>query len=83
MKLAEYHSNHQLQIQEATAIEIMKHWMNIQEYIYRHKSRVTWIRLGDSNTHYFFFVMKQRQNKNRIDSIYTDHGVLLKKNILL
>ncbi|XP_021715738.1 uncharacterized protein LOC110683654 [Chenopodium quinoa] len=57
---------------------MVKHWMNIQESIYKQKSRVDWIKLGDSNSHYFFSVVKHRQGRNRIDSIFTEDDVLLK-----
>ncbi|XP_021743104.1 uncharacterized protein LOC110709200 [Chenopodium quinoa] len=52
--------------------------MNIQESIYKQKSMVDWIKLGDSNSHYFFSVMKHRQGRNRIDSIFTEDDFHLK-----
>ncbi|XP_021731517.1 uncharacterized protein LOC110698406 [Chenopodium quinoa] len=57
--------------------EILK--IYVQENIYKQKSRVEWIKLGDGNTHYFFSIMKHRQSVNRIDSIYTTYNTLLKK----
>lgn len=57
--------------------EVVK-WMDIQESIYRQKARVDWVKLGDSNTKFFFNVMKQRQSRNRIDTICDAHHALLK-----
>ncbi|XP_021721083.1 uncharacterized protein LOC110688652 [Chenopodium quinoa] len=67
-----------LNTKEATAIEQLKYWRSVQESIYRKKARVQWVKLGDSNTKYFFSTMKQRQARNKIDSLLTEHHVLLK-----
>ncbi|XP_021737258.1 uncharacterized protein LOC110703785 [Chenopodium quinoa] len=67
-----------VEMKEATAIEQLKYWRSVQESIYRKKARVQWVKLGDSNTKYFFSTMKQRQARNRIDSLLTEHHVLLK-----
>ncbi|XP_021775164.1 uncharacterized protein LOC110739017 [Chenopodium quinoa] len=72
-------TNSPLQAQETAGIEIVKYRMNTYESILKQKSRVTWIKLIDSNSHYYFYVLKQWQNRNRIDSIYTNNGVLLKE----
>lgn len=44
---------------------------------YQQKSRVDWLRLGDSNTHFFFAAMKQRYTRNRMASICSEDGTLL------
>ncbi|XP_021743974.1 uncharacterized protein LOC110710018 [Chenopodium quinoa] len=82
-QLAVDYSNSDLHVKEAEAVSMVKHWMNIQESIYKQKSRVDWIKLGDSSSHYFFSVMKHRQGRNRIDSIFTKDDVLLKDPILI
>ncbi|XP_021732888.1 uncharacterized protein LOC110699669 [Chenopodium quinoa] len=57
-----------LYAKEYDAIKVVKHWNDIQESIFKQKSRINWIKLGDGNSHYFFLVMKNRQARNRIDS---------------
>ncbi|XP_021769749.1 uncharacterized protein LOC110734001 [Chenopodium quinoa] len=59
----------ELQLKENEAIAHVKYWTRIQESIYKQKSRVEWVKLGDANNHYFFSMMKQRNSRNRIDSI--------------
>lgn len=66
-----------LHIRETEAVKRVKHWMNVHESILKQKARISWIKLGDSNTRYFFSAMKQRQHQNRIDSLMTDLGILL------
>ncbi|XP_021764112.1 uncharacterized protein LOC110728770 [Chenopodium quinoa] len=63
---------------ESDAIKVVKHWNDIQESIFKQKSRINWIKLRDGNSHYFFSEMKNRQAKNRIDSIFDSNHVLLK-----
>ncbi|XP_021771869.1 uncharacterized protein LOC110736014 [Chenopodium quinoa] len=48
-------SNSVLMEQETDAIESLKYWRSVQESVYRQKSRIEWVALGDSNTKYFFF----------------------------
>ncbi|XP_021719374.1 uncharacterized protein LOC110687055 [Chenopodium quinoa] len=76
--LAEDITNVSLQTQEAKRIEEVKYWINTYESILKQKSRVDWIKLGDSNSHYFFSVLNQRKNRNRIDSIYINDDIILK-----
>ncbi|XP_021767732.1 uncharacterized protein LOC110732122 [Chenopodium quinoa] len=63
---------------ESDAIKVVKHWNDIQESIFKKKSRINWVKLGDGNSHYFFSVMKTRQARNKIDSIFDSNQVLLK-----
>ncbi|XP_021729884.1 uncharacterized protein LOC110696859 [Chenopodium quinoa] len=49
-----------LYAKESDAIKVVKHWNDIQESIFKQKSRINWVKLGDGNSHYFFFVMKTR-----------------------
>ncbi|XP_021717262.1 uncharacterized protein LOC110685110 [Chenopodium quinoa] len=71
-------SNTELHVQELEAIENVKKWLGIQESIYKQKSRVDWLQLGDENNKFFFSVMKNRQSRNRIDALYTEQDVLLR-----
>ncbi|XP_021732307.1 uncharacterized protein LOC110699123 [Chenopodium quinoa] len=59
-----------LYVKESDAIKVVKQWNDIQESIFKQKSRINWIKLGDGNSHYFFSVMKNRQARKRIDSIF-------------
>ncbi|XP_021769725.1 uncharacterized protein LOC110733967 [Chenopodium quinoa] len=77
-QISEDVTNTELQVKELEAIEAVKKWVGIQESIYKQKSRVDWLQLGDGNNKYFFSVMKHRQSRNRIDSLYTDQDILLR-----
>ncbi|XP_021747410.1 uncharacterized protein LOC110713262 [Chenopodium quinoa] len=70
--------NPELQLKETEAISQVKYWTGIQESIYKQKSRVEWVKLGDANNHYFFSMMKQRHSRNRINSIYNEKDVLIR-----
>lgn len=48
------------------AIRRLRTWLNVEESDARQKARVTWLQLGDDNTHYFHNVMKERRGRNRI-----------------
>lgn len=58
-------------------IELSK-WSMIEESIYREKSRVQWLKLGDSNTAYFFASMKERRNQNQIKVLQVENGSIIK-----
>lgn len=76
-ELADDISNAELQTQETKAITAYKHWLGIQESIYRQKSRIQWLQLGDSNNHFFFSSVKHRNSRNRIDILYNEQDELL------
>ncbi|XP_021721357.1 uncharacterized protein LOC110688913 [Chenopodium quinoa] len=46
-----------LYAKESDAIKVVKHWNDIQESIFKQKSRINWIKLGNGNSHYFFSVL--------------------------
>lgn len=52
-------------------------WINIQESIMQKKSRVQWLRLGDSNSSYFHACLKNRQAQNTIRKLVNAAGDLL------
>lgn len=45
---------------EKKARKELEKWSTIEEGIYKQKSRVQWLKLGDSNTTFFFANMKGR-----------------------
>lgn len=47
-------------------------WSQIEEVIYKQKSRVYWLKLGDENTKYFFTSMKNRKAHNQITVLTRD-----------
>lgn len=55
---------------------VLRHWLKVEESLYKQKERVDWLKLGDSNTHYFYAAMKHRSLRNRLVSIYGEDGVL-------
>lgn len=48
----------------------------IQEGILKQKARVTWLKIGDSNSKYFFASMKCRQTQNQIKRLTDANGDL-------
>ncbi|XP_016437438.1 uncharacterized protein LOC107763466 [Nicotiana tabacum] len=53
----------------------LEKWILIEESIYRQRSRVEWLKLGDTNSAYFFAHMKNRNTLNGIHALTTDLGV--------
>ncbi|XP_075088341.1 uncharacterized protein LOC142170347 [Nicotiana tabacum] len=56
----------------------LEKWSMIEESISKHKSRVQWLKLGDSNTAFFFASMKGRASQNQIKILIVDDGSLIK-----
>ncbi|XP_019251097.1 PREDICTED: uncharacterized protein LOC109230013 [Nicotiana attenuata] len=52
----------------------LEKWVKIEESVYKQKSRVQWLKLGDSNSRYFFAQMKQRNSTNGIQMLVDDTG---------
>ncbi|XP_019237273.1 PREDICTED: uncharacterized protein LOC109217477 [Nicotiana attenuata] len=52
----------------------LEKWSKIEENIYKQRSRVQWLKLGDSNTAFFFTSMKGRTTQNQIKLLTTDDG---------
>ncbi|XP_009764997.1 uncharacterized protein [Nicotiana sylvestris] len=50
-------------------------WGMIEESIYKQKSRVQWLKVGDSNSAYFFANMTSRYSQNNISSLSDEQGV--------
>nr|XP_016459308.1 PREDICTED: uncharacterized protein LOC107782881 [Nicotiana tabacum] len=55
----------------------LEKWILIEERIYRQRSRVQWLKLGDNNSAYFFAHMNNRNILNGIDDLTNDLGVQL------
>lgn len=70
-------------LQEAQAIKKVRHWLHVEESILKQKSREQWVKLGDSNSKFFYATMKQRQAQNRIDAIQTDSGEIVRDPCLI
>ncbi|XP_071728235.1 uncharacterized protein [Rutidosis leptorrhynchoides] len=43
--------------------------------VLQQKAKIQWLTAGDNNTRFFHSVLKNRMQKNRIDSIYDEHGL--------
>nr|XP_009765502.1 PREDICTED: uncharacterized protein LOC104217045 [Nicotiana sylvestris] len=52
-------------------------WATIEESIYKQESRNQWLKLGDSNTAFFFASMKNRISHNKIRSLKTNDGEII------
>nr|XP_009588271.1 uncharacterized protein LOC104085855 [Nicotiana tomentosiformis] len=55
----------------------LEKWILIEESIYRQRSRVHWLKLGDTNSAYFFAHMKNKNNLNGIHALTNDLGMQL------
>ncbi|XP_070057316.1 uncharacterized protein [Nicotiana tomentosiformis] len=55
----------------------LEKWILIEESIYRQRLRVPWLKLGDTNSAYFFAHMKNRNSLNGIHALTNDLGVQL------
>ncbi|KAM3359478.1 hypothetical protein P3S68_019188 [Capsicum galapagoense] len=64
-------------IQEARAKLEKLQWCLIEQNTLQQKSRMTWLRLGDANTKYFFASLKGRQAKNKIKDLVSLTGNML------
>ncbi|XP_056690045.1 uncharacterized protein [Spinacia oleracea] len=63
--------------QEVVCIKQLRHWLRIDEIALRQKSRIQWLKLGDSNNHFFFSTVKERVRFNSIAILYDDNGTKL------
>ncbi|XP_059310624.1 uncharacterized protein LOC132061973 [Lycium ferocissimum] len=67
---------------------LLEKWGGIEESIYKQKSRIQWLKVGDSNSKYFYASMKNRHSHNNIRQLMDAAGVMLfdevgiKNNIL-
>ncbi|KAF3674932.1 30S ribosomal protein S17, partial [Capsicum annuum] len=70
----------QLQLNKWRHIEksILNKWRHIEKSIYRQKAREQWIKLGDSNTSYFFAHMKGRKIQNQIKVLTIADGNIIR-----
>nr|XP_016472175.1 PREDICTED: uncharacterized protein LOC107794213 [Nicotiana tabacum] len=57
----------------------LEKWSLIEESIYRQKSRIQWLKLGDSNSAYFYASMKGRRAQNYIKQLTSTTWRLLLK----
>ncbi|XP_019230433.1 PREDICTED: uncharacterized protein LOC109211357 [Nicotiana attenuata] len=65
--------------QEKEAKMELAKWLEIKESIMKQKSRVKWLKLGDSNTAYFHAYVKNRQATNYIGRLINSTGQILMK----
>lgn len=63
--------------QEKVCLQQLEKWSLIEESAMQQKSRVTRIKLGDSNTKYFKIVMKEKQHQKQILEITSLVGMKL------
>nr|XP_016501411.1 PREDICTED: uncharacterized protein LOC107819774 [Nicotiana tabacum] len=63
--------------QEKNYLIQLEKWSLIEESALQQKSKVTWIKQGDSNTKYFSAVMKEKQQKKQITEIKSLLGLEL------
>ncbi|GJS34385.1 zinc knuckle CX2CX4HX4C containing protein [Tanacetum coccineum] len=59
---------------EAAYLQAFNDALLTEECFLKQKVKIEWLRMGDSNTAYFYKVVKSRASRNRIDSITTPSG---------
>lgn len=52
----------------------------VEESVIKQKSRIQWLKLGDSNTAYYHACMKNKQARNSINKLVTRIGQILKSS---
>ncbi|GAV89257.1 hypothetical protein CFOL_v3_32675 [Cephalotus follicularis] len=67
-------TNPHLKFLEKKLVEKLRNTCHVEEAVLRQKSRVQWLKLGDSNIAYFHKVCKVRQSKNLISRILNEAG---------
>ncbi|GAV92565.1 hypothetical protein CFOL_v3_35943 [Cephalotus follicularis] len=67
-------TNPQLRDLEKELVEKLSNAGHVEEAVLRQKSRIHWLKLGDSNTAFFHKVCKVRQSKNFISHILNEAG---------
>nr|XP_009783789.1 PREDICTED: uncharacterized protein LOC104232310 [Nicotiana sylvestris]XP_016467865.1 PREDICTED: uncharacterized protein LOC107790453 [Nicotiana tabacum] len=70
---------HELIEEERKLKNQIEKWDHIEESIYRQKSRVKWLQLGDSNSAYFFANIKVKNSQNYIRELNSLKGHLLQR----
>ena len=69
--------NAALLLDEDSAINALNQALNHEEELYKQKSRCKWLKLGDSNTKFFFGQTRTNWNTNKILSIQNQQGDLV------
>ncbi|XP_056685776.1 uncharacterized protein [Spinacia oleracea] len=73
-QLAASPSDIDLQLTEKECTGKLKKFLSIHEGALKQKSRIQWLKTGDSNTKFFFTAVKERYARNSIDVIYDANG---------
>lgn len=60
--------------EEQRLLQELEKWSGIEENIWRHKSRIDWLKLGDSNTKFFYSYVKARINATVVKVLYRGDG---------
>ncbi|XP_019228708.1 PREDICTED: uncharacterized protein LOC109209819 [Nicotiana attenuata] len=60
--------------EEKEMIQQLEKWDKIEESIYKQKSRIQWLQLGDNNNAYFFASRKGRKAQNQINKLIDSKG---------
>ncbi|KAH0722784.1 hypothetical protein KY290_005436 [Solanum tuberosum] len=72
--------NTQGNIDEEKALRTkLTNWSKIEEDIYKQKSRIQWLKLGDDNNAYFFASMKGKKAKNQINMLTKEDGTVIRE----
>ncbi|XP_019259894.1 PREDICTED: uncharacterized protein LOC109237950 [Nicotiana attenuata] len=69
-----YRKQEELADEEKEIKQQLEKWVEIEESIFKQKSRVKWLQLGDANNAYFHACMKNRTAQNQIQRLNTLDG---------
>ncbi|XP_075088364.1 uncharacterized protein LOC142170366 [Nicotiana tabacum] len=73
-RMRNFNSPNSLFEEEKNLLFQLLKWDKIEESIYKQKSRVQWLQLGDTNSAYFFSSMKGRKVQNQITKLIDSNG---------
>ncbi|XP_049381354.1 uncharacterized protein LOC125845909 [Solanum stenotomum] len=65
--------------EEKALREKLAKWSMIKENIYKQKSRVQWLKLGDENNAYFFASVKGRKAQNQINMLTKEDDIVIRE----
>lgn len=66
-----------LQIEEKSHTKKLGKWLSVEESTLKQKATIHWLANGDSNTRFFFALVKQRRSMNKIFVMYDEQGMKL------
>ena len=73
-QLLQQQGDDELKLQEKLALDKLLFFSKAEEAFHKQKSRISWIKEGDSNSKFFHHSVKARFNRNKVMSILLENG---------